>query len=99
MRHVVVGMARVVSAEDRLAGQVDAAKAELRDALDFRDRQIESAVMIAAIGDMKSLYGPYVSHAQSFHTRHCAAPNSASCVAHIARPLLGNMISASMPSR
>ena len=48
-----------------------------------------SEVKIAAIGDMKSLYWPKTSHAQSFQTRHCALPNSASWVAHIGEALVG----------
>ena len=58
-----------------------------------------SPVAIAAIGDMVALWSPKISHAQSFHTRHCAMANSGSGVAHMARPLFGNMISASIPSR
>ena len=58
-----------------------------------------SDVMIAAAGDMKSLYSPYISQAKSFQTRHCAIPNAASLVANIIKPLFGKMISASMPSR
>ena len=49
-------------------------------------------------GSMLSGCGPNCSHAQSFHTRHCALANTGSGVAHIARPLLGKMISTSTPS-
>ena len=48
-----------------------------------------SAVAIEAIGDIRSLYWPKVSHAQSFQILHCAVANSASLVAHIVSPLLG----------
>jgi len=54
---------------------------------------------MAAAGDMKSLYLPYISHAKSFQTLHCAMPKAGSRVANIMRPLLGKMISASIPSR
>jgi hypothetical protein len=53
----------------------------------------------AAAWDIRSTYGPKVSHAQSFQTRHCACMKRGSGVAHIDRPSFGNTTSASMPSR
>ena len=54
---------------------------------------------MAATGESRSLYGPNVSHAHSLNTRHCAWAKTASGVAHMDRPLLGKITSASMPSR
>src|SRR6267142_437965 len=48
---------------------------------------------------MRSWWLANCSHAQSFHTRHCAMANCGSGVAHMASPLLGKISSTSMPSR
>jgi hypothetical protein len=57
-----------------------------------------SAAAIQAIGESRSLCGPNISQAQSLYTRHIAWLNSASGVAQMVSPLLGNSTSASTPS-